>query len=91
MTLPELINRLTPAIAVREGFFVTEAQANPRGLKFPTRAQRNASRGNIYEWRDSRNRPYPGSGGYAGFVAWASARATPLRPSSSPRGISDQG
>ncbi len=74
MTLDQLVDRLARAIAEREGYFVTEAQAKARGLKYPTRAQRNANPGNVREWRDSQNRPYPRSGGYVDFVAWASDR-----------------
>ncbi len=34
MSKPELVDRLARAIAAREGFFVTEAQAKERRLKF---------------------------------------------------------
>jgi hypothetical protein len=61
-------------IAEKEGFFVTGAQARARGIPHPTRAQRNANPGNIRAWRDAKRRPYPVSGGYVDFVAWASAR-----------------
>jgi hypothetical protein len=72
VTRSELIERLARAIAKREVFFFTEAQAASCRLKNPTRAQRNANPGNVREWRDGRNRPYPRCGGYVDFVVWAS-------------------
>ncbi len=80
MNRPELIDRLARAIAKREGFFVTEARAKARGLKYPTRAQRNANPGNVREWRDRKNRPYPRAGGYVDFVAWASNKIPGVSP-----------
>ena len=74
MTRKELIQKLARVIAEKEGFFVTEAQAKARQMKYPTRAQRNANPGNIRAWRDAKRRPYPTSGGYVDFVAWASQR-----------------
>lgn len=74
MTKAELIEQVARAIAEKEGYFVTEAQAKARGLRFPTRAQRNANPGNIRAWRDAKRRPYPTDGGYVDFVAWASNR-----------------
>ena len=74
MTRKELIQKLARVIAEKEGFFVTEAQAKARQMKYPTRAQRNANPGNIRAWRDAKRRPYPRSGGYVDFVAWASER-----------------
>ena len=74
MTREELIQKLARAIAEKEGFFVTEAQAKARKMQCPTRAQRNANPGNIRAWRDAKRRPYPADGGYVDFVAWASAR-----------------
>ncbi len=69
MTRQELLDKLARAIAENEGFFVTEAQAKARKIRFPTRAQVNANPGN-----DAKGRPYPTSGGYVDFVAWASER-----------------
>jgi hypothetical protein len=74
MTRKELIQKLARAIAEKEGFFVTEAQAKARKIPYPTRAQRNANPGNIRAWRDAKRRPYPTSGGYVDFVAWAAER-----------------
>ncbi|MEJ5370280.1 MAG: hypothetical protein WHT08_18370 [Bryobacteraceae bacterium] len=74
MTREELIQKLARAIAEKEGFFITEAQAKAREISYPTRAQRNANPGNIRHWRDAKQRPYPISGGYVDFVAWASER-----------------
>jgi hypothetical protein len=74
MTRQELLDRLARAIAENEGFFVTEAQAKARKIRFPTRAQINANPGNLRAWRDAKRRPYPTSGGYVDFVAWASER-----------------
>jgi hypothetical protein len=72
MTRSELIDRLSRAIAKREGFYATAAQAKTQKLQLPTRAQRNANPGNVRKWRDSRNRTYPRSGGCVDFVTWAS-------------------
>ena len=74
MTKLELVERLARAIAEKEGFHVTAAQAKARGIPWPTRAQRNANPGNIRSWRDSQGRQYPRDGGYVDFVAWASDR-----------------
>lgn len=74
MTREELIDKIARAIAEKEGFLVTKAQAEARQMTYPTRAQRNANPGNIRAWRDAKRRPYPTSGGYVDFVAWASER-----------------
>jgi hypothetical protein len=74
MTREELILKLARAIAEKEGFFVTETQTKARKIPYPTRAQRNANPGNIRAWRDAKRRPYPTSGGYVDFVAWAAER-----------------
>jgi hypothetical protein len=74
MTRQELLDKLARAIAENEGFFVTEAQAKARKIRFPTRAQINANPGNLRAWRGTKGRPYPTSGGYVDFVAWASER-----------------
>jgi hypothetical protein len=66
MTRNELIEKIAQAIAEMEGFYRTAAQ--------PTLAQRNASPGNIRQWRDRSGKPYPTSKGYVDFVAWASER-----------------
>jgi hypothetical protein len=68
MTREELIQKLARAIAEKEGFFVTEAQAKARKIPYPMRA------GNIRAWRDAKGRPYPISGGYVDFAAWAAER-----------------
>lgn len=74
MTRKELIERIAQAIAEKEGFYLTEAQANRRRIRYPSRAQRNANPGNVRTWRDARGKRYPLDGGYVDFVAWASAR-----------------
>jgi hypothetical protein len=74
MTRTELIDKLSRAIAEQEGLFLSEPQANARGIRYPTLAQRNANPGNIRQWRDARGRLYPTSKGYVDFVAWASER-----------------
>ena len=74
MTRCELVDRLARAIAEYEGFYVTEAQARMRRIRYPTLAQRNANPGCIRRWRDARGTPYPISHGYVDFVAWASER-----------------
>lgn len=72
MTRQELLDKLARAIAENEGFFVTEAQAKARKIRYPTRAQINANPGNLRAWRDAKGQPYPTSGGYVDFVGWAS-------------------
>jgi len=74
MTRLELVDRLARAIAEKEGFYVTEAQARERKIPYPTLAQRNANPGNIRRWADARGKPYPTHRGYVDFVAWASDR-----------------
>jgi len=74
MNRTELIDRLARAIAKREGFYVTQAQARASRLTFPTLAQRNANPGNVRQWKDAQNRPYPQHAGYVDFVAWAMAK-----------------
>jgi len=78
MTRQELIERITQAIAEKEGFYLTEAQAKRRRIRYPSRSQRNANPGNVRAWRDARGKRYPVDGGYVDFVAWASARYTGL-------------
>ena len=72
MTRQNLLDRLARAIAENEGFFVTEAQAKARKIRFPTRAQINANPGNLRAWRDAKCHSYPTSSGYVDFVGWAS-------------------
>lgn len=74
MTRQELIERIAQTIAEKEGFYLTEAQAKRRRIRYPSRAQRNANPGNVRSWRDARGKRYPTDGGYVDFVAWASAR-----------------
>lgn len=74
MTRKELIEGIAQAIAEKEGFYLTEAQAKRRRIRYPSRAQRNANPGNVRAWRDARGKRYPTDGGYVDFVAWASAR-----------------
>jgi hypothetical protein len=74
MTRKELIERIAQAIAEKEGFDLSEAQARKRRVRYPSRAQRNANPGNVRTWRDARGKRYPTDGGYVDFVAWASAR-----------------
>jgi hypothetical protein len=64
MTRQELLDKLARAIAQMEGF----------SSAHPSLAQRNANPGNLRAWRDAKGRPYPTSGGYVDFVAWASER-----------------
>jgi hypothetical protein len=74
MTRDELIARLAHAIAEQEGFFITEAQAKARGIRYPTRAQINANPGNIRAWKNASGTSYPIAGGYVDCVAWAAAK-----------------
>ena len=69
-----LVERLAEAIAHQEGFYLSEAYAQERGLTFPTRAQRNANPGNIRVWKTGNGHEYPRSGGYVDFTAWAAER-----------------
>ena len=71
MTRQLLIDKLSRAIAEKEGFYVTAEQAKQRQIKYPTRALRNANPGNIRQWRDAQGRQYPTDGGYVDFVQWA--------------------
>jgi len=78
MTLESLIDQLAKAIALMEGFFVTPKQAKQRGIKYPTRAQRNANPGNIRRWRNSKYGEYPrDEEGYVNFNAWANENGLP--------------
>jgi hypothetical protein len=74
MTRQELIERIAQAIAEKEGFYLTEAQAKRRRIRYPSRAQRSANPGNVRAWRDARGKRYPVDGGYVDFVAWVSSR-----------------
>jgi hypothetical protein len=74
MTRKELTERIAQAIAEKEGFYLSEAQARKRRIRYLSRAQRNANPGNVRTWRDARGKRYPTDGGYVDFVAWASAR-----------------
>ena len=91
MTRQELIDKTARAIAEKEGFFVTKAQAEERQMTYPTRAQRNANPGNIRAWRDVKRRPYPTSGGYVDFVVWASERIPGLSLEELSRRALDEG
>jgi hypothetical protein len=74
MTRQELIERIAQAIAEKEGFYLSEAQAKRRRIRYPSRAQRNANPGNVRAWHDARGKRYPTDSGYVDFVAWTSAR-----------------
>ena len=74
MTRKELIEGIAQAIAEKEGFYLSEAQARKRRIRYPSRAQRNANPGNVRSWRDARGKRYPIDGGYVDFIAWASVR-----------------
>jgi len=74
MTRDELIDKIAQAIAEREGFYVSKAEAEKRGIAYPTRAQRNANPGNIRRWKDAQGNPYPTFAGYVDFVSWASEK-----------------
>jgi hypothetical protein len=84
MTRPELLDKLAEAFAHEEGFFVTQTEALRHKQKFPTRAQRNCNPGNIRQWRDVKNTPYPDDnepGQYVDFVKWASITHPEADPS----------
>lgn len=50
MTARELSRRLAQACAEQEGFFVTEAEAKARKIRWPTAAQRYNNPGNIMDY-----------------------------------------
>lgn len=70
MRRAELIEKLAMAMAEEEGWLVTPEQARARGIKYPTRAQRQCNPGNIRRWRKD-GVQYPTAGGYVDFFAWA--------------------
>lgn len=53
MTRTELIRVIANSIAHREGYYITAQQAQKRGMKWPTRAQRNNNPGNLRRWSRS--------------------------------------
>ncbi|MHA2642887.1 MAG: hypothetical protein V2G41_09595 [bacterium JZ-2024 1] len=69
-----IINAIAQAIAEFEGFFVSKSEARRKGIRYPTRAQRNANPGNVRAWHSADGKPYPVSGGYVDFYAWARAK-----------------
>lgn len=50
MTRTELIRVIADSIAHHEGYYITAQQAQKRGLRWPTRAQRNNNPGNLRRW-----------------------------------------
>ena len=66
MKREDLIHSIAYAIAQMEGFFLSEAEARRRGIRWPTIAQRNANPGNIRRWQG-----YPQTDGYVDFMKWA--------------------
>jgi len=81
MTRQELLDKLARAIAQMEGFFSAQS----------TLAQRNANPGNLRAWKDAKGRPYPTSGGYVDFVAWASERFPGASPEEMSRRAMEEG
>lgn len=49
MKINEFARALSRACAEKEGFFVTEAQAKARKIRWPTQAQRNNNPGNLMD------------------------------------------
>lgn len=47
MTRAELIDVISKSIAHHEGYYVTAQEAQKRGMRWPTRAQRNRNPGNL--------------------------------------------
>lgn len=56
MTRTQLINIIAESIARHEGYYVTQAEAQKRGMRWPTRAQRNRNPGNLRQWDPKRNK-----------------------------------
>lgn len=56
MTRAELINIIAESIAHHEGYYVTQAEAQKRGTRWPTRAQRNRNPGNLRRWDPKRDK-----------------------------------
>lgn len=56
MTRAELINIIAESIARHEGFYVTQAEAQNRGTRWPTRAQRNRNPGNLRRWDPAKDK-----------------------------------
>jgi hypothetical protein len=59
-TLTELVEDITQAIAVMEGYY-----------RPGTIARRLRNPGNVRAWRDARGVPYPTQRGYVDFLEWA--------------------
>lgn len=70
MNREQLISAIAEAIADEEGFFVAEAEARRRGIKFPTLPQRLCNPGDVRRWKLN-GKAYPDAAGYVDFLAWA--------------------
>lgn len=80
MKREELIDRIARAIAHMEGFYVTADEAERRGIRWPTVAQRLCNPGNIRRWANRAGIEYPRSNGYVDFLAWARLRHPSMQP-----------
>lgn len=50
MTKEEFIKEFAIAIATQEGYFVKQEDAKKRGIKYPTKSQKNNNPGNLRSW-----------------------------------------
>jgi hypothetical protein len=80
MKREELVDRIARAIAHMEGFYLTQEDAEKRGLRWPTVAQRNCNPGNVRRWANRAGIEYPRRDGYVDFLAWARLRNPDLPP-----------
>lgn len=74
MDRTKLIATIAQAIARHEGYFVSREQAQRRGIRYPTVAQRHNNPGNLRRWNN-----LPNSSGYVQFpsaeAGWAALHA----------------
>ena len=79
MTIEQLIDAVSLAMADVEGFDVTAEQAAARGIAFPTRPQRLLNPGDVRHWMHE-GVHYPENDGYVDFLAWALDIAKSTQP-----------
>jgi hypothetical protein len=79
MTMDQLLDAVTAAMADVEGFDVTAEQAKARGIAFPTRPQRLLNPGDVRHWMHD-GVHYPEQNGYVDFLAWALDVAKSTQP-----------
>ena len=79
MTLDELVDLVTRAMSIVEGFEVTAEEAAARHIAFPTLPQRLYNPGDIREWKHN-GVAYPEQSGYVDFLAWAKLQPGSVNP-----------